>query len=89
MAGSTSKHSRLLRRLKALSASPDFELSEIVPTLEGKERRPCEVLFIPTIIGGPIKMSHAQDDGGSGTLASLAGKFAARGSGFQTVCFNA
>ena len=45
------------------------------------------VLFMATMIGGPVRVSHAQDDGGV-TLASLAGKFAARGSGFFTLCFN-
>jgi hypothetical protein len=45
------------------------------------------VLFMATMIGGPVRVSHAQDDGGV-TLASLAGKFAARGGGFETVCFN-
>src|SRR5713101_791940 len=46
------------------------------------------LLFMATMIGGPVRVSHAQDDGGV-TLASLAGKFAARGSGFLTLCFNA
>jgi hypothetical protein len=45
------------------------------------------VLFMATMIGRPVRVSQAQDDGGV-TLASLAGKFAARGGGFQTVCFN-
>src|SRR5260370_7310793 len=44
------------------------------------------VLVMATMIGS-AKVSQAQDDGGV-TLASLAGKFAARGSGFETVCFN-
>ncbi len=44
------------------------------------------VLLMATMIGS-AKVSQAQDDGGV-TLASLAGKFAARGSGFETVCFN-
>ena len=46
------------------------------------------VLFMATMIGGPVKVSQAQDDGGV-TLASLAGKFSARGGGFQTTCVNA
>jgi hypothetical protein len=46
------------------------------------------VLFMATMIGGPIRVSQAQDDEGSVTLADLAGKFSARGSGFSTVCFN-
>ena len=46
------------------------------------------LLFMATMIGGPVRVSHAQDDEGGVTLASLAGKFAARGSGFDTVCFN-
>jgi hypothetical protein len=46
------------------------------------------VLFIATMIGGPVRVSQAQDDEGV-TLASLAGKFAGRGSGFFTLCFNA
>src|SRR5216683_4029797 len=46
------------------------------------------LLFMATMIGGPVRVSHAQDDGGV-TLASLAGKFAARGSGSLTLCFNA
>src|SRR5712692_1429360 len=44
------------------------------------------LLFMATMIGGPV--SHAQDDQGV-TLASLAGNFAGRGSGFFTRCFNA
>ena len=44
------------------------------------------VLLMATMIGS-AKVSQAQDDGGV-TLASLAGKFAARGSGFFTLCFN-
>jgi hypothetical protein len=46
------------------------------------------VLFMATMIGGPVRVSHAQDDGGV-TLADLAGKFAGRGGGFETLCFNA
>jgi hypothetical protein len=41
------------------------------------------------MIGGPVRVSRAQDDQGGVTLASLAGKFAARGSGSLTRCFNA
>jgi len=47
------------------------------------------VLFMATMIGGAVEVSHAQDDQGGVTLASLAGKFAARGSGSLTLCFNA
>ena len=45
-------------------------------------------LFMAVMIGGPVRVSHAQDDEGV-TLADLAGKFAARGSGFLTICFSA
>ncbi len=45
------------------------------------------VLFMATMIGGPVRVSQAQDDGGV-TLASLAGNYAGRGSGFFTLCFN-
>ena len=47
------------------------------------------VLFMASMISGPVRVSHAQDDQGGITLASLAGKFAARGSGSLTLCFNA
>ena len=47
------------------------------------------VIFMATMIGGPVRVSQAQNDQGGVTLASLAGKFAGRGSGFFTVCFNA
>jgi hypothetical protein len=47
------------------------------------------VLFMATMIGGAVRVSHAQDDQGGVTLADLAGKFAARGSGSLTLCFNA
>jgi len=46
------------------------------------------LLFMATMVGGPVRVSQAQDDEGV-TLASLAGKFAGRGSGFFTLCFNA
>jgi len=46
------------------------------------------VLFIATIMGGPVRVSQAQNDEGV-TLASLAGKFSLRGGGFVTFCFNA
>jgi hypothetical protein len=46
------------------------------------------VLLMATMVGGPARVSQAQDDEGV-TLASLAGKFAGRGSGFFTLCFNA
>ncbi len=45
------------------------------------------VLFMATMIGGPAGVSQAQADDAV-TLASLAGKFAGRGSGFFTFCFN-
>jgi hypothetical protein len=41
-----------------------------------------------TMFGGPVTVSNAQDDGGGVTLASLAGRFASRGNGFFTLCFN-
>jgi hypothetical protein len=47
------------------------------------------LILMATLIGGPVRVSHAQDDQGGVTLASLAGKFAARGSGSLTLCFNA
>jgi hypothetical protein len=47
------------------------------------------VLLMAAMVGGPVRVSQAQDDEGGVTLASLAGKYAARGSGFETVCFNA
>jgi hypothetical protein len=46
------------------------------------------LLFMATMIGGPVSVSQAQDDEGV-TLASVAGKFAGRGSGFFTACLNA
>src|SRR5712691_3146910 len=46
------------------------------------------VLLMATMVGGAVRVSQAQDDGGV-TLASLAGKFAGRGSGFLTICFGA
>ena len=46
------------------------------------------LLFMATMIGGPVRVSQAQDDEGV-TLASLAGKFAGRGGGFFTACLNA
>ena len=46
------------------------------------------VLFMATMIGGPAGVSQAQADDAV-TLASLAGKFAGRGSGFFTFCFSA
>ena len=44
------------------------------------------LLFMAAMFGGPVRVSQAQDDQGGVTLASLAGKFAARGGGFATVC---
>src|SRR6266849_5226079 len=46
------------------------------------------VLFMATMIGGPVRVSQAQDNQGGVTLASLAGKYAGRGSGFNTLCLN-
>ena len=46
------------------------------------------LLFMATMIGGPVRASQAQDDGGGVTLASLAGKFETRTSGSFTLCFN-
>jgi hypothetical protein len=46
------------------------------------------LLFMATMIGGLVGISRAQGNGGGVTLASLAGKFEARGSGSETVCFN-
>jgi hypothetical protein len=46
------------------------------------------LLFMATMIGGPVRVSQAQDDGGI-TLADLAGNFAGRGSGFFSLCFAA
>jgi hypothetical protein len=45
------------------------------------------LLFIATMIGGPVRVSPAQAD--EDGVASLAGNFAGRGSGFFTICFNA
>ena len=47
------------------------------------------LLFMATMIGGPVRVSHAQDDEGGVTLASLAGKYAARFDGFLTICLSA
>ena len=44
------------------------------------------LLFMATMIGGPVGVSQAQANGGV-TLASLAGKFETKGSGSYTVCF--
>src|SRR6266852_4950563 len=44
------------------------------------------LLFMATMIGGPVGMSQAGD--GGVTLASLAGKFETRTSGSITVCYN-
>ena len=46
------------------------------------------LLFMATMVGGPVMVSQAQDDQGV-TLASLAGNFAARGGGFFTTCLSA
>src|SRR5260370_16366268 len=47
------------------------------------------LLFMATMIGGPVRASQVQDDGGGVTLASLPGKFAARAGGFETLCYKA
>ena len=44
------------------------------------------LLFMATMIGGPVGMSQAGDRGV--TLASLAGNFASRTSGTFTLCYN-
>src|SRR5712692_9821126 len=97
--GSTSEHSRAPASSKSFICFTRFELSEIIPTLRrGGARAMMKlriatglglVLFMATMIGGPVRVSNAQDDQGGVTLASLAGKFSARGSGFFTLCFNA
>ena len=46
------------------------------------------LLLMATIVGGPVRVSHAQADD-TVTLASLAGNFAGRGGGFFTACLNA
>lgn len=46
------------------------------------------LLFMATMVGGPAGVSLAQDNQGV-TLASLAGSFAGRGSGFFSLCFAA
>jgi hypothetical protein len=47
------------------------------------------LLFMATMVGGPVVMSRAQAHDGGVTLASLAGKFETRGSGSYTLCFGA
>jgi hypothetical protein len=47
------------------------------------------LLFMATMIGGPVRVSQAKDNEGGVKLARLAGKFAGRGGGFLTLCFNA
>ncbi len=47
------------------------------------------VIFMATMIGVPVRVTHAQDDEGGVTLASLAGKFAGRSNGFVTICLSA
>ena len=47
-------------------------------------------LFMATAACGPVEMNRARtSDGGGVTLASLAGKFASKGSGSYTICFGA
>jgi hypothetical protein len=45
------------------------------------------LLFLATMIGGPVGMSRAQANGGV-SLAGLAGNFETRGSGSLTLCYN-
>ena len=48
------------------------------------------LFFIATAACGPVEMNRARTgDGGSATLASLAGKFALKSSGSYTICFGA
>ena len=48
------------------------------------------LLFMATAACGPVEMNRARtSDGGGATLASLAGKFASKGSGSYTICFGA
>ena len=47
------------------------------------------VIFMATMIGVPVRVTHAQNDEGGVTLASLAGKFAGRSNGFVTICLSA
>src|SRR5260370_7507617 len=47
------------------------------------------VIFMATMIGVLVRVTHAQDDEGGVTLASLAGKFAGRSNGFVTICLSA
>ncbi len=46
------------------------------------------LLFVATMIGGPVGMSRAQAGDGGVTLASLAGNFASRGRGSFTLYYN-
>jgi len=46
------------------------------------------LLFMATMVGGPVGMSQPQASDRDVTLASLAGKFETKGSGSETVCFN-
>ena len=45
------------------------------------------LLFMATMVYGPVRVSQAQANDGGVTLASLAGKFSQTGSGSYTVCF--
>ena len=47
------------------------------------------LLFMETMVGGPLEVSRAQPDTSRVTLASLAGKFKSTGNGIDTVCFKA
>jgi hypothetical protein len=48
------------------------------------------LLFMATAACAPVEMNRARtSDGGGATLASLAGKFASKGSGSYTICFGA
>ncbi len=67
--------------------------NEAVPAMKLMKLRIATVLgfllFMATMVGGPVRVSRAQDDQGGVTLADLAGNFAGRGSGFFTRCLNA
>jgi hypothetical protein len=66
--------------------------NEAVPAMKLRKLRIATglglALFMATMVGGPVRVSQAQDDQGV-TLASLAGNFAGRGSGYFTICFSA
>jgi hypothetical protein len=47
------------------------------------------LLFMETMVGGPLGVSRAQPGASRVTLASLAGRFTSTGTGIETVCFKA